>query len=58
MQNLQQHRWPVHRGIALSEAWKVVAFTYLPSAEQESGFRIAITGFVKEKDVKTRLSGV
>lgn len=25
--------------------WKVVAFTYLPSAEKEFGFRIAITGF-------------
>ena len=31
-------------------------FAYLPSAEKESGFRIAITGFGQGKDIKTHLT--
>ena len=46
---MQQLRWPVHR--RHDKPWKVVAFTYLPSAEQEPGFRIAITGFADSKSM-------
>lgn len=53
--------WIGHQDkLFLLNLWEQVhhaqSFPYLPSAEKESGFRIAITGFCQGKDDKTRLS--